>query len=373
MHSLINKVFEIREFKNIQKSIRADLDSRPRTPLTKEEKEAIYAAYKPFRVLQNFDLGWFEAYKYFQGKANPKSIPEDFWKFYEYVLNPRKYQMLQHKGMLHNFLPQEILPTTIINKMYGVLFDKDDCVITEQQAITLLKRSRHFLFKPTIGTGGGKGLEIIDLTAIENTEQERIIRGVLHRDNFICQEVMEGNIKMTRFNHSPRTVNTIRCITMMLNGRVSVVSSYLRMSAGDTVNDNVSFSTKTNLNTATANCYVGIHPDGSLHEFGLCRIDRARKFYKSPSGIEFQGKTLDFYGRVKETVMNLHSHLPLLGFIAWDVTLDKNDNIRIIEINLNAQDIDDHHLFNGAVFADRFEELMKYIEKHNTPYSLMRS
>lgn len=369
---LTKKILELREFGYTQHWIKADLNSRPKTPLTREEKDAIRAAYKPFNIIKSFDYKWFEAYKYFQGKADPKSIPEDFWKYYEYVLNPHKYQMIQHKGILHKFLPKEMLPVTIINKMYGVLYDKNDNILSEQQAAELLHKSQHFLYKPNIETGGGKGLQEIDLTKSDEAEQHRVIQDILHRDNFICQELLEGSPAMTRFNHNPRTVNTIRCITLLLNGKASVVSSYLRMSAGDTVNDNVSFSTKTNLNKETANCYVGIHSDGTLHEFGLCRIDRARKFFESPSGIVFKGEKLTFYDRIKEELINLHMHLPFLGFIAWDVTLDKNDNIRIIEINLNYQDIDDHHLFNGAVFADRFEEIMTYIEKNNSPYHILR-
>lgn len=373
MHPLLRKLIEIREFRSIQNSIKTDLASRPKVPLTKEEKDAIYAAYKPFHLMKDFDYGWFEAYKYFQGKVEPQSIPEDFWKLYEYVLNPHKYQMIQHKGMLHRFLPKEILPVTLVNKMCGVSYDEEDNVISDEKAKTLLLKQKHFLYKPNIGTGGGKGLQEIDLSQKDNSEQQAILQDILHRDNFICQELLEGSNKMTRFNHNPRTVNTIRCITLLLNGKVSVVSSYLRMSAGDTVNDNVSFSTKTNLQKDTANCYVGIHPDGSLHEFGLCRIDRAKKFYQSPSGIVFKGEKLEFYERIKEKLVELHiRYLPLLGFIAWDVTLDENDNIRVIEINLNAQDIDDHHLFNGAVFANRFDELMKYIEKHNNPFRLLQ-
>ena len=372
MIPLLQTLFEKHVLSNIQKSIRKDLESRPKTPLTKEEINAIVNAYKPYHLNQNFDYRWFEAYKYFQGKAEAKSIPEDFWKLYEYILNPRKYQMLQHKGLLHKFLPKQILPSILVNKMYGVLYDCNDTVITEQQAFDILDKSANFLYKPNIGTGGGKGLKEIDLRDKSNNDRKSILQDILSGDHFICQELLEGSPKMTRFNYNHRTVNTIRCITLLLNGKPSVVSSYLRMSAGNTVNDNVSFSTKTNLNSETANCYVGIHPDGTLHEFGLCRIDRTRKFYKSPSGIVFKGERLDFYDKIKETLIELHQHLPMLAFIAWDVTLDKDNNIRIIEINLNAQDIDDHHLFNGAVFTDRFDELMSFIEKNKRPYSIVQ-
>lgn len=372
MIPLLQTLFEKHVLSNIQKSIRKDLESRPKTPLTKEEINAIVNAYKPYHLNQNFDYRWFEAYKYFQGKAEAKSIPEDFWKLYEYILNPRRYQMLQHKGMLHKFLPKKILPTTLVNKMYGVLYDREDHVISVSQAADILYKCPDFLYKPNIGTGGGKGLKEIDMRGKSEEECMAIVQDILKGDNFICQELLEGSPQMTRYNYNPRTVNTIRCITLLLNGKASVVSSYLRMSAGNTVNDNVSFSTKTNLNSDTANCYVGIHPDGSLHEFGLCRIDRSRKFFKSPSGIEFKGEKIAFYEQMKETLMELHRHLPMLAFIAWDVTLDKDNNIRVIEINLNAQDIDDHHLFNGAVFADCFDELMSFIEKNKKPYSIVQ-
>jgi len=48
-----------------------------------------------------------------------------------------------------------------------------------------------------------------------------------------------------------------------------------------------------------------------------------------------QGVRVPNWEKVRETVLKLASNLPFLPYIAWDVVLDENKNIRIIEGNSN--------------------------------------
>ena len=57
----------------------------------------------------------------------------------------------------------------------------------------------------------------------------------------------------------------------------------------------------------------------------------------------------------------------MLGFIAWDFTIDANNQPRVIEINLDSQDVDDHHIFNGAVFKPYLQDIIHYTQTHPTP------
>lgn len=363
----ISKLLIAYRLHSIHKTQQADLDSRPKTALTQEEREAVHKEMSTHFPGLRYDIRWFEAYKYFHGTVNPKSIPEDIWTLYEPIANPSRYNSLQHKGLLHRHISPEVLPTIIVNKLNGVLLDKNDQLISDEQAIGLLLNQTDFIYKPTIGTGGGKGIQFFHIDDNNREEQKEKIKEILKGQNFICQEILEGNTKLTKYNKNPRTVNTLRCVTFCMNGKASLFGMYLRMTAGDTINDNVSFSTKTNKDVATANCYVGILPGGILSEFGLCRADRAKKFYESPSGIKFAGEKLEDYERIKEFVTDTHQRrFPMLGFIAWDITIDKNDTIRVVEINLDSQDIDDHHLFNPSVFEEKFEEYCECVNKKLT-------
>ena len=86
-------------------------------------------------------------------------------------LNPKKYRIIQNKNLLHKFIDKSFLPITIVNKINGVLFDKEDNKITEDEAVELLSKYEKFVFKPTLKTGGGKGVELIN---VDNNDTETL-------------------------------------------------------------------------------------------------------------------------------------------------------------------------------------------------------
>lgn len=332
----------------------------PKIPLTVDEKVAVHEEYKG-RLNLKFNLDWFAHYKFYRGDVEVRSVPKDLWMYMERSLNPVKYRLLQHKGMLHRIIDKKYLPVTIINKMFGVILDENDNVVSEADAIERLISHNAFVYKPTVHTGGGKGVELVAFDSDNMDDRKRKIEPMIRKDNFICQDLISCSGLLTRYNKYEVTVNTIRCFSFYMNGQVSVLSSYMRMGGGKTINDNVCLKTAHNNELDTASCYVGIREDGTLCDFAVNMISNYQKHFKSPSGLLLKGEKIGFYDRIKESVISLHKHLPMLKFIAWDITLDSDDNIRIIEINLDSQDIEDHHIFNGAIFASRFEELCDYV------------
>lgn len=340
-----------------------ELKGRNISKLTKKEYLQVRQFYTQIGFNFKFNYRWFEYYKYYNGYISPYYLPKDLWKYMEPILNPVKYRFFQHKGLLNRFLDKIYLPLIYVNKMFGVIYDTDYNIITEQQAIEILIKKDKFIFKPTKGTGGGKGVELLEFVGKDDEYREKILKKIISGDNFVCQEVIVPSKKISKYNRYDKTVNTIRCFTLCLNGVVSVLSSYMRMGGYDVINDNVSMGTKTNFDEDTASSYVGVKSNGELNEFALTRINMNKKQYKSPSGILLSGERLDFYEKVKSVVIAQHEKLPMLGFVAWDITIDDNDNIRIIEINLDSQDIEDHHIFNGAIFEARFNELIEYLKK----------
>ena len=59
--------------------------------------------------------------------------------------------------------------------------------------------------------------------------------------------------------------------------------------------------------------------------------------------------------------------------IGWDVTIDKEGNPIVIEVNLDRALIEAHQVFNGPVFGDRLAEVKEYIEnrKPTLRYDMM--
>lgn len=363
--SLFHKFLIYRRSLIYRRELRTRLKTMPKAALTQDEIKAIRKVYAPLHLA--YDLQWFQYYKFYRGVADPYFIPRDIWKTMELSLNPKEYRFIQCKATLHRFIDKQYLPVTIVNKFYGFIYDADDNIITKEQAVNLLLQHNEFVFKPTDHTGGGRGVKLVELNTL--SDKKAYLEQMLDGDFFICQEVLHPSKRITRFNNGDKTVNTVRCFTLLLNGQVHVISGFMRMGGGQTFNDNVCSKTSANLDPKTANCYVGIKQNGRLNEFGLYDIDLFHKYDYSPSGLLLRNEKLDFWEDVKQLTMSLHKKLPMLGFIAWDVTIDENNHLKVVEINLDSQDVDDHHIFNGAVFKDYFNDLVEYTLTHPVIYA----
>ncbi len=364
LKSLIKQLFFYYRSVLYKRGLQKRLSTMPQTALTKEEIKAIRKQYAPLHLA--YDLQWFRYYKFYRGEVDPCFVPRDIWKTFELSLNPIEVRFIQNKATLHRYIDKKYLPVTIINKFHGYIYDSDDHILTEQEAIELLLQHDAFVYKPTDHTGGGKGVKLVDLKTI--SDKQTYIADMLKDDFFICQELIQPSKRITRFNNGDKTVNTVRCFTLCLNGKISVISGFMRMGGGQTFNDNACAKTTANLDPKTANCYVGIHPeDGSLNEFCLYAMDLYHKYYYSPSGLLLKDEKLDFWEDITEVAVSLHKKLPMLGFIAWDFTIDANNQPRVIEINLDSQDVDDHHIFNGAVFKPYLQDIIHYTQTHPTP------
>lgn len=364
LKSLFKKVFIYYRSVLYRRGLQKRLSTMPQADLSREEKNAIRSFYGPLHLA--YDWQWFRYYKFYHGYTNPSFVPRDVWKTFELSLNPIEVRFIQNKAMLHRFIDKKYLPVTIINKFHGFIYDKDDRVLSREEATRLLMASDKFVYKPTDRTGGGRGVRLIEMDTIEN--KEAFVAELLDGDFYICQELIRPSKRITRFNNGDKTVNTVRCFTLCLNGKVSVISGFMRMGGGQTFNDNASAKTAANLDPKTANSYVGIKPaDGQLNEFCLYAADLYTKYFYSPSGLLLKDEKLEFWKDITDVAVSLHEKLPMLGFIAWDFTIDENEQPRIIEINLDSQDVDDHQIFNGPVFADYLQDIIQYTQSHPTP------
>ena len=63
-----------------------------------------------------------------------------------------------------------------------------------------------------------------------------------------------------------------------------------------------------------------------------------------------------------------HKNFPLAKLIAWDIAIDVNNDIKVIEINLNNGDVYWHQLYNGPLFGRRIDEVIEYIKDCKIKY-----
>ena len=316
--------------------------------LTDDERCQIDKLWGTLRVgLGDKTYDWHKFYKGFLGEFDAKYIPSDIYNpVFEYTLNDRRFSLyLQHKSMLRNFVKKENRIEAIVDLIDGVFYDDNLNIVSLSDAEEAIKTEQYpVIVKPSIGSGGGRAVEYFDKGVDVN------LADYVGVGDFSFQKFFREGEDLKRFN--PDTVNTIRMITLNLNGRCSVLSSFLRIGKGGMRIDNLS----------SGGMLVGINKDGYLADYALDK--NLNKFTQSPSGISFKGVRLSSYQTIVDYALQNHPHIPLAKLIAWDFTIDENGNPIVIEINLDSGEIQFHQIYNGPLFGDRLEEVVKYITTH---------
>ena len=291
-------------------------------------------------------------YKYVTGNFDTRYVPCWLYGQLENILNPGLYSAFaEHKCNLRFFVPEEHRPTTIIYKMSECIYNANNEIITTEEAKRLLKQEKQFVYKIASGTGGGAGVKFVDIN--DNPDFDKLL---CSNNDFIVQQLIRQHEFMAGL--SGGAVNTIRILSLNLNGRCSVLSAFVRMGGLKSRTDNVS----------GGGVCCGINSEGHFADFGM-NHDYDRTPY-SPSGIALKGLRIDKYDKIVEFIEKTHRNFPKIHLIAWDVALDEKLNPIIIEVNLNCGRVITHQLFNGPVFGDRSQEVMDYYKTHSTTYWL---
>ncbi len=313
--------------------------------LSKDEIEAIKKVWGRYGGKYHA----FSFYKKFCGVFNPHFVPDDYYDFAEHVLNLRwSAYFLQHKCNLKYIIPVQNRAKVILQKIDGHIVYEDNTEISKQEAITCLKNHPVFMAKIARGTGGGKGVQKVLLNELKdvNSSLEKLLSPI----DVEFEEVIKQSDFLSQFN--PDSVNTLRFVTLNINGNCTLLSTFLRMGSRGAFVDNLS---------GGHGVLVGITKDGVLNDFGIDK--NFEKKYESPTGVPFAGIVVPDFSSIKNQIIKFHKKIPFANLIGWDVTIDCKGNPIVIEVNLDSALVEAHQVFNGPIFGDRLKEVMEYIQE----------
>lgn len=259
-------------------------------------------------------------------------------------LNPiEPSRVLANKNMYGILFKDINRPTEFLRNCNGVLLDNDNKLISLSEGINrILEYGEDVIVKPTVDTFGGNGVKII------SEYNSKILNDIVesYGSNYVIQALVKQSLQTKKFNST--SLNTFRIITLLLNGKVSVLSSIFRCGGKNAVVDNAS----------SGGMFVGIKEDGTLTRgtsYSQLIIE------KSPEGLKYSEHKIDHFDKVLDFAKKLHTRIPLCAFAGWDIALDENDTPVFIELNLNCPDVWLMQILNGPIFKDRFEEVIDYI------------
>ena len=302
-----------------------------------EDKRAIYDYWKRYGLKPKLDD--YRLYADRGLKPEPGLISTEIWTgVIEPNHNALKYcGAFTDKNYFDLVLGRENTLDTVVRCISGSLLDGGYRPVTAQQAADLLTDGTDYILKPTIESGGGRDVSKISGADMDVEQIERA------RADFLKS-----------FN--PTSVQSVRVVSVFLDGKVDILCASMRMGkAGSVVDNFVSGGYAVSIDVAS----------GTI---GDKLVDHDMKVYTAKeAGMKRVGERIPFWEDAKQLVCDLHPRLSHFGIISWDVTLDESGTPKIIEYNLIDSLIDWHQIFIGPILGDEEAELLPKLLKKN-PY-----
>lgn len=299
---------------------------------------------------------WNKLYENCSGRFDIEYLPEIIystqiepkWNDYSYV------RVLEDKSLIDTFALGTgcVTPKTICLCSDGRYFDSARKPINKAEFIDILQSHSDVILKPTIGSSSGHGIHIIK-ERMSKDAADRLLSSM--GKDFIVQELIKPHPIFASFN--PTSINTIRIITYILNGRIYHMPICFRMGRAGKNVDNIH----------AGGIVIGVEDDGVLlaKAYELGYGDNNITYSAHPdSKISFADSQLPCIDKIIRSAYQLHGRFPHIGIISWDFTVDKDDQPVLIEANIRGQSIWFLQMVHGkGCFGENTKVVLRLLKK----------
>lgn len=333
-------------FKNIEK-MRAGGAYKSLTASQENEIQSFYQKYWGEKV----SLKWHEYFYYLNNEFSPRYMPTYIYygKIIPKLNNRRFGAIYSDKSMAEKLLGDRIKqPKTYVKNINGIFY-VDDNVVTKETALSVCMNLDDAVIKHSIDSSQGKSVSrfsckngvVIGKGCPNSIEQLFDV----YKTNYLIQAAIQQHPEMARLN--PTSLNTVRIMTYWSKQGVVVLYAVVRMGRVGSVVDNAS----------AGGLYCGVKADGCLKE-NAYTLAPFSVHTKTDNGVVLKDFRIPMYDELKSKAIELHHQLPYSKFIGWDLSINKDNEIELVEINANCPG-----LFQGATgpaFGDYTEEILEF-------------
>lgn len=185
---------------------------------------------------------------------------------------------------------------------------------TDEELDAFLADHPTFFAKPD-DSFGGQGVERMTVGADEGGAELRA--RLSSEGHTLLEEPIRQHEDMNRLNAS--TVNTLRMVTVVLDGKPQLVYTIVRMGVGDACVDNAT----------SGGIYTWVDEDGVLRY--PCFSDKTGFVYDThpTNGLVFSGFEIPLYEEAKALALRAAMVEPRLGYLGWDVAITPDGPILV--------------------------------------------
>ena len=241
-------------------------------------------------------------------------------------------------------------PEMLIVNTDGMLWKADGTIVDVKQASNDLKDVGEVIIKPTIDTMGAKGVGLYLFVDGIDCRSGKTIEQVIkqYRSNFIIQKRVVNHETIRKLY--PESINTFRIITFLTRDGIRTAPVTMRIGVGGKFVDN-------------GGIFIGVSNTGMLNKEGFSKKHIQRYTAHPDSGVVFNGYRIEGVEKVLSAATKLHSMLPQLKMLSWDMTLDQDGNVMIIEVNTTAQSVWFPQMVTGkSIFGEYTGDMLELIK-----------
>ena len=302
--------------------------------------------YKKMGFCEEVDTYEHEWYLASNGIESEKYIPTYvFRKYIEPYFNnsicAEAWADKSYYDLLFNGFP---FPLSIIKNVDGLYYDNNYKIVSEEDAVNIVREYSTIFIKPSMDSGSGKNVQRCDT---EKSDVAKILAD--YGQNFVVQLPVKQHPFLSSLNES--SVNVVRVISLIFNGEIVVLSATLRIGTEGSITDNC----------ITENGYgmvcVGVDNSGKLSNTG---------YYANGKTInmKYSDAYLPGYEEMVEIVKSAHERMGHFKMVSWDVTIDENSHPVILEYNIKYQGIAYYQIANGPLFGDLTDRILQEVFKN---------
>lgn len=234
-------------------------------------------------------------------------------------------------------------PRWFLANIHGKFYDQSRNLISREKAVQIFGNVGKAVLKPSVGSSSGKNVLVVDMVNGVNVRTGDTVENLLdtYKSNFVLQEKIVSCEELARLYDG--SINTFRITSYVCGENIEIATASLRVGANGSEVDNVH----------AGGLSIAVKEDGFLNEFAyrLGYGDSFQKFDKHPnSNIKFAEFQTTLIQRMIDVAKQLHKLIVNIEIVSWDLTMDADGNVVVIEANFKGQGVWLPQMLSGESF-----------------------
>lgn len=346
---LSKKVYFMATFVLRSGNAKMELNTKKKGPLevrhlNKSERNEVRRVWGNHKVKD----GWFSFYNSVrrEGKTgfDARYVPLDIQYSFidDWFCNSREAYALDDKNMYDMYFYDVRQPKTVMRVISDRFLDEHYKELPLEQVVEKCRMQKSVIIKPTVNMSEGDGIVFWN----EEDGENALVGALARRSNLVVQEVVRQHPALAALHKE--SVNTLRMVTCFFENEMRVLSTVVRMGAGDSRLDNAS----------VGGLFCGVQEDGRLRKYGYNKDGES--FEKHPQGGVFAECRIPNFERCKELVKRLaYRFVRVSSLVSWDLAIGEDGEPLLIEVNLCYGGADIHQMANGPLYGEYTEQIIR--------------